>query len=48
LYTPPLKNSIAIEPTTGVSNSFNNAIGVKVLHPNESYNINWNLKIEDN
>ncbi|MBU2952016.1 aldose 1-epimerase [Tamlana agarivorans] len=44
-YTPPLENIIAIEPTTGVSNSFNNKIGLQVLDPGNTYNIAWNLKI---
>lgn len=48
LYTPSDKNTIAIEPTTGVSDSFNNGIGLKTLQPNKSYSISWNLKIEDN
>jgi len=47
LYTPPHKNTIAIEPTTGVSDSFNNGIGLKTLQPNETYTIGWNLKIND-
>jgi aldose 1-epimerase len=45
LYTPPHPNAIAIEPTTGISNSFNNGEGLKTLKPNNSYQINWNLKI---
>ncbi|MFL1013345.1 aldose 1-epimerase [Flavisericum labens] len=45
LYTPPKDNTLAIEPTTGISNSFNNKIGLKVLKPNDSYNINWKLKL---
>ncbi|OEK08250.1 hypothetical protein A8C32_01965 [Flavivirga aquatica] len=45
-YTPPKLNTIAIEPTTGVSNSFNNKIGLEVLNANETYNIIWNLKIK--
>lgn len=44
-YTPPKENTIAIEPTTGVSDSFNNKIGLEILKPNTSYNIIWNLKI---
>jgi len=28
---PPKKNVIAIKPTTGISNSFNNEIGLKNL-----------------
>lgn len=44
-YTPPKANTIAIEPTTGVSDSFNNKIGLEVLQPNESCEITWNLSI---
>jgi aldose 1-epimerase len=47
-YTPPKLNAIAIEPTTGVSDSFNNKIGLQTLPPNESYEITWNLKISKN
>ncbi|MFZ2284728.1 MAG: aldose 1-epimerase [Lutibacter sp.] len=45
LYTPPHPNAIAIEPTTGISDSFNNGVGLKTLKPNETYHINWNLKL---
>lgn len=45
LYTPPTKNTIAIEPTTGVSNSLNNKIGLKTLPSNQTYTINWSLKL---
>ena len=48
LYTPPFENAIAIEPTTGVSDSFNNGIGLKTLEPQETYKIGWSLKITDN
>ncbi|WP_405296240.1 aldose 1-epimerase [Algibacter sp. Ld11] len=44
-YTPPLTNVIAIEPTTGVSDSFNNKIGLKTLNPGDRYTLNWNLKL---
>ncbi len=44
-YTPPRLNTIAIEPTTGVSNSFNNKIGLETLAPNDSHTISWKLKI---
>lgn len=47
LYTPPKKNIIAIEPTTGVSDSFNNNIGLQTLNPNETYSITWNLNINN-
>ncbi|WP_406684731.1 aldose 1-epimerase [Seonamhaeicola sp. MEBiC1930] len=46
IYTPPKENTIAIEPTTGVSDSFNNEIGLQVLKANDSYNITWCLKID--
>lgn len=45
-YTPPRLNTIAIEPTTGVSDSFNNKIGLDILDANQTYSITWNLKID--
>lgn len=45
VYTPPKDNIIAIEPTTGVSDSFNNQIGLKTLQPNASYTIVWRLNM---
>lgn len=47
VYTPPKANTIAIEPTTGVSDSFNNKIGLQVLRPNDEYDIKWQIKIEE-
>lgn len=47
-YTPPRANTIALEPTTGVSDSFNNQIGLQVLKPNETYDITWSLNITNN
>ncbi len=44
-YTPPKKNTIAIEPTTGVSNSFNNNIGLEILKANETHTVTWQLSI---
>jgi aldose 1-epimerase len=46
VYTPPKANVVAIEPTTGVSNSFNNKIGLKTLEPNKIFEIKWSLKIQ--
>ena len=43
LYTPEGLPCIAIEPMTGISNSFNNNIGLQVLEPNKSHAITWNL-----
>ncbi|WP_158840621.1 aldose 1-epimerase [Polaribacter sp. L3A8] len=47
-YTPPRLNTIAIEPTTGVSDSFNNKIGLQTLNPNEEYYIVWKININNN
>lgn len=44
-YMPPKPNAIAIEPTTGVSDSFNNGIGLKTLAPNEIFEITWKITI---
>ncbi|WP_282124292.1 aldose 1-epimerase [Algibacter mikhailovii] len=44
-YTPPRLNTIAIEPTTGVSDSFNNNIGLQILKANNIYKIIWDLSI---
>jgi aldose 1-epimerase len=46
LYTPENLPLIAIEPMTGVSNSFNNGIGLQVLQPNTSFSLKWNVKIK--
>jgi aldose 1-epimerase len=46
LYTPENLPLIAIEPMTGVSNSFNNKIGLQVLQPNTSFSLKWNVKIK--
>ena len=45
IFTPPRANIIAIEPTTGVSDSFNNKMGLQVLESGENYSIYWNIKI---
>lgn len=46
LYTPMNTNAIAIEPMTGVSDSFNNKIGLKKLSPGQSYSIEWQVSIK--
>lgn len=46
MYTPPRTNTIAIEPTTGVSDSFNNKIGLQVLEPNKTYEVEWELNLK--
>ena len=46
LYTPEVRNVIAIEPMTGAVDNFNNKIGLQTLQPNETYNMKWLLAIE--
>ena len=46
LYTPPAVHAIAIEPMTGVSNSFNNKIGLKELLPKETFQIYWGIEVQ--
>jgi aldose 1-epimerase len=46
LYTPPQANLIAIEPMTGIANSFNNKVGLQTLAPNAAYSLNWDLSIK--
>ena len=48
IYTPTGFSVIAIEPMTGVSNSFNNKIGLQILQPTESYALVWNVKFNNN
>ncbi len=43
VYTPPHRNSIAIEPMTSIANSFNNKIGLKELQPGEKDH--WTIKL---
>lgn len=45
VYTPPKENLIALEPTTGISNSFNNKIGLKTLKPSQEFLISWQLEV---
>lgn len=44
VYTPPDRNSIAIEPMTCAPNSFNNKNGLLILEPNNKYK--WNINLE--
>ena len=46
LYTPKDLPLIAIEPMTGISNSFNNKIGLQTLAPNQSHSVSWNVKLK--
>ncbi len=48
LYTPNKPNTIAIEPCTGVSNSFNNKLGLQILESGKIYDISWSIKLDTN
>ena len=43
IYTPPTRDAIAIEPITGISDSFNNKIGLQVLKADESFEQIWQV-----
>ncbi|MFK7748591.1 MAG: aldose 1-epimerase [Kordia sp.] len=47
LYTPEKRNTIAIEPMTGVSDSLNNKIGLQILDVGKTYEVSWNIIIEN-
>ncbi|MEM6722118.1 MAG: aldose 1-epimerase [Bacteroidota bacterium] len=44
-FTPSTKNIIAIEPTVGLSNSFNNGIGLQTLGAYKAYEIAWHVEV---
>ncbi|MGY5351999.1 aldose epimerase family protein [Wenyingzhuangia sp. IMCC45533] len=45
MYTPPVANTIALEPVTGISDSFNNQMGLQELEPNATEKIVWTVKL---
>ncbi|WP_397364589.1 aldose 1-epimerase [Olleya sp. R77988] len=45
LYTPKEADIIAIEPMTGICDSFNNKIGLQILKPKKKYTIDWRLTV---
>lgn len=42
-YTPENRNTIAIEPMTGICDSFNNKKGLQTLHSNDEFTTQWNV-----
>ena len=44
--TPQNTQQIALEPMTGFANSFNHDFGFQRLKPDETYAINWTIKLE--
>ena len=47
IFTPSIKNSIAIEPMMAPANSFNNKIGLEILKPKNTFDITWKLSLEN-
>lgn len=45
LFTPKKANVLAIEPMTGVANSFNTGLGLQILEPGKVYETEWSLEM---
>jgi aldose 1-epimerase len=48
VYTPDNRKAIALEPQTAPANSFNSKRGLKILEPNENYDLTWEIKLKNN
>ncbi len=46
MYTPPIANTIALEPVTGISDSFNNQMGLQELQPGATHQITWSVQLQ--
>lgn len=46
MYTPPIANTIALEPVTGISDSLNNGMGVEVLQAGAKSEVTWKVTLE--
>ena len=46
IFTPHHRKSIAIEPQTAPANSFNTKMGLRILNPNEIFNISWKIQLK--
>ena len=46
MYTPPRANTIALEPVTGISDSFNNKMGLLELQAGAKSEVNWKITLE--
>ncbi|KAA3616631.1 MAG: aldose 1-epimerase [Calditrichaeota bacterium] len=45
VFVPPSRRSVAIEPMTSMTDSFNNKSGLQVLAPDEKYHASWGVKL---
>ena len=49
VYQPiKIKDVIALEPTTSISDSFNNKIGLMEIQPSEEKKFNWLINLDIN
>jgi aldose 1-epimerase len=46
VYTPPHRNTIAIEPMTCLADAFNNKKGLIILKPSETASFSFGVKLE--
>lgn len=46
IYAPPKEKRIAIEPMTGISDSFNHKRGIYILRPNHTKKETWSIKFK--
>lgn len=46
IYTPPSRNSVAIEPQSCPTNAFNSEIDLEVLKPGNSWKLNFGVKLK--
>ncbi len=45
LYTPENRQTLAIEPMTCAPDAFNNKLGIKILQPNEVWELAWGIDV---
>lgn len=46
IYAPPKEKRLAVEPMTGISDSFNHKRGIHILKPNHTKKETWTIKIK--
>lgn len=47
IYAPPKEKRLAIEPMTGISDSFNHKRGIHILKPNHTKKETWSISLKD-
>jgi aldose 1-epimerase len=46
IYAPPNEKRLAVEPMTGISDSFNHKRGIYILKPNHTMKETWSIKLK--